>query len=197
MPQPLPVDPAQCALLIMDYQPAVLDLVADGGKLVEHANEAIDAARRHGVTVGFVRVAFDDDDYTIVPATNRSFAAVATGRQLHVSSPAMALHPDLAVRQGDIVVRKTRVGAFSTTNLDEQLTNLGITTLIIAGLTTSGAVLSTIRDAADRDYRLFLLSDCISDPRQEVHTVLMEQVLPGQADIITAAGLHPLLEGAA
>ena len=30
MPQSLPVDPAQCALLIMDYQPLVLDLVGDG-----------------------------------------------------------------------------------------------------------------------------------------------------------------------
>jgi nicotinamidase-related amidase len=195
MPQSLPVDPSQCALLVMDYQPAVLDLVSDGDKLIGHANEAIDVVHRHGLTVGFVRIAFEDDDYAIVPATNMSFAAVATARQLHVSSAAMALHPDLAVRPGDIVVRKTRVGAFSTTNLDEQLTNLGVTTLILAGLTTSGVVLSTVRDAADRDYRLILLSDCISDPRQEAHTVLMEQVFPGQADIITTAGLHPLLAG--
>ena len=195
MPQSLPVDPSQCALLIMDYQPAVLDLVSDGDKLIGHANEAIDVARRHGITVGFVRIAFEDDDYAIVPATNTSFAAVAAARQLHVSSAAMALHPDLAVRPGDIVVRKTRVGAFSTTNLDEQLTNLGVTTLILAGLTTSGVVLSTVRDAADRDYRLILLSDCISDPRQEAHTVLMEQVFPGQADIITTAELHRLLAG--
>jgi nicotinamidase-related amidase len=195
MPQSLPVDPSQCALLIMDYQPAILDLVSDGDKLIGHANEAIDVVHHHGITVGFVRIAFEDDDYAIVPATNTSFAAVAAARQLHVSSAAMALHPDLAVRPGDIVVRKTRVGAFSTTNLDEQLTNLGVTTLILAGLTTSGVVLSTVRDAADRDYRLILLSDCISDPRQEAHTVLMEQVFPGQADIITTAGLHPLLAG--
>jgi nicotinamidase-related amidase len=195
MPQSLPVDPSQCALLIMDYQPAVLDLVSDGDKLIGHVNEAIDVVHRHGITLGFVRIAFEDDDYAIVPATNTSFAAVAAARQLHVSSAAMALHPDLAVRPGDIVVRKTRVGAFSTTNLDEQLTNLGVTTLILAGLTTSGVVLSTVRDAADRDYRLILLSDCISDPRQEAHTVLMEQVFPGQTDIITTAGLHPLLAG--
>jgi nicotinamidase-related amidase len=195
MPQSLPVDPSQCALVIMDYQPTVLDLVSDGDKLIGHANEAIDVVRRHGITVGFVRIAFEDDDYAIVPATNTSFAAVAGARQLHVSSAAMALHPDLTVRPGDIVVRKTRVGAFSTTNLDEQLTNLGVTTLILAGLTTSGVVLSTVRDAADRDYRLILLSDCISDPRQEAHTVLMEQVFPGQADVITTAGLHPLLAG--
>jgi nicotinamidase-related amidase len=195
MPQSPPVDPSQCALLIIDYQSAVLDLVSDGDKLIGHANEAVDVVHRHGITVGFVRTAFEDDDYAIVPATNTSFAAVAAARQLHVSSAATALHPDLAVRPGDIVVRKTRVGAFSTTNLDEQLTNLGVTTLILAGLTTSGVVLSTVRDAADRDYRLILLSDCISDPRQEAHTVLMEQVFPGQADIITTAELHRLLAG--
>ena len=197
MPQSLPVDPAQCALLIMDYQPMVLGMVSDGDKLVNRANEAIDIARSQGVTVGFVRLAFADDDYALVPATNRAFFPFASGRQLHVSSAALALHPGLEVRPGDIVVRKTRVGAFSTTSLDEQLTNLGVTTLILAGLTTSGVVLSTIRDAADRDYRLILLSDCISDPRQEVHTALMEQVFPGQADIITTAELLPLLEGTA
>ena len=197
MPQYLPVDPAQCALLIMDYQPLVLDLVGDGDKLVEQANDAIGVARRHGVSVVFVRVAFSDDDYAAVPATNRAFAAVAAGRQLHVSAPATAIHPALARRPDDIIVRKTRVSAFSTTNLDEQLTNLGITTLVLAGLTTSGVVLSTVREAADRDYRLALLSDCVGDPRREVHDVLMEQVFPGQADIITTAGLSSLLEGPA
>jgi nicotinamidase-related amidase len=197
MTRSLPVDPAQCALLIMDYQPLVLDLVGDGDKLVERANEAIGTARRHGAAVGFVRVALSDDDYAVVPPTNRAFAAVAAARQLHTDAAATAIHPGLAAGPGDIVVRKTRVGAFSTTSLDEQLTNLGITTLILAGLTTSGVVLSTVREAADRDYRLFLLSDCIRDHRAEVHDVLMEQVFPGQADIIAVAGLGQLLEGTA
>jgi len=97
MLQSLPVDPSQCALLIMDYQPLVLDLVSDGDKLVERANEAIGIVRRRSVTVGFVRVAFSDDDYAIVPATNRAFSSVAAGRQLHVSAAATAIHPDLAV----------------------------------------------------------------------------------------------------
>jgi hypothetical protein len=39
--------------------------------------------------------------------------------------------------------------------------------------------------------------DPSSDPSQELHAVLMEQVSPGQADIITTSGLHPLLEGTA
>ena len=77
------------------------------------------------------------------------------------------------------------------------MTNLGVTTLILAGLQTSGVVLSTVRDAADKDYRLILLSDCIHDPDEELHAVLMGQVFPRQADIITVAGLDVLLGGPA
>jgi nicotinamidase-related amidase len=181
----------------MDYQPVVLDLVGEGDKLVRNAREAVDIVRRRGGHVGFVRVAFQDADYATVPTTNKAFSAVAAGRHLHASAPATAIHPDLAPMPGDTVVRKTRVGAFTTTNLDEQLTNLGVTTLILAGLHTSGVVLSTVRDAADKDYRLILLSDCIGDPDEELHAVLMGLVFPRQGDIVTVAGLDVLLGGPA
>jgi nicotinamidase-related amidase len=197
MPQCVRVDPPQCALLVMDYQPTILDLAGEADRLVTNAGEAIDIVRRRGGHVGFIYVAFEDEDYATVPTTNRAFSAVAAGRHLHASASATAIHPDLAPGRGDIVVRKTRVGAFSTTNLDEQLTNLGITTLIIAGLHTSGVVLSTVRDAADKDYQLILLSDCIHDPDEELHAVLMEQVFPRQAAIIAVAGLDTLLGGPA
>jgi nicotinamidase-related amidase len=60
----------------------------------------------------------------------------------------------------------------------------GIDTLVLAGVATSGVVLSTLRDAADRDYRLFVLSDVCADMDPEVHRVLMEKIFPRQADVI-------------
>jgi nicotinamidase-related amidase len=195
MPRPLVADPSQCALIIMDYQPIVLDAMSDADELLGHANEAIDIVRRHGGHVVFVRIAFEDTDYAVIPASNRAFSAVAARRQLRDSEAATGIHPDLALRHVDTVVRKTRVGAFATTKLDERLTNLGVTTLLLAGVHTSGAVLSTVRDAADKDYRLILLSDCVSDPDEKVHDLLMEQVFRRQADIITAAGLDLLFSG--
>src|SRR5262249_8196497 len=101
MPKYLPVDPSQCALLLMDYQPVVLDSVGDADKLVGHATEAIEIVRHCGGHVGFVRIAFEDEDYAIIPATNRAFSAVAAGRHLHVGMAATAIHPDLARRHGD------------------------------------------------------------------------------------------------
>ena len=52
----------------------------------------------------------------------------------------------------------------------------GIDTLVLACIATSGVVLSTLRDGADRDYRMFVLSDCCADMDAEVHRVLMEKV---------------------
>ena len=50
---------------------------------------------------------------------------------------------------------------------------------------TSGVVLSTLRQAADLDYRLTVLTDACYDPDPEIHRVLTEKVFPRQADVIT------------
>ncbi|MET9344717.1 cysteine hydrolase [Nonomuraea sp. NPDC003804] len=104
-----------------------------------------------------------------------------------------AAHPGLAPEPGDITVRKTRYGALSTTDLDRQLRDRGITTLVIAGISTSGAVLSTVTDAADRDYQLYVLSDGVTDPDPQAHQTLMAGVFPRLAHIIDTAELRSLL----
>ncbi len=104
-------------------------------------------------------------------------------------SPQTAVHDRVAPEPGDIIERKTRVGAFSTTDLTEQLRARGITTLILAGVSTSDVVLSTVRDAADHDYRIFVLADGCADRDDEVHRVLTEKVFPRQAWVITIAEL--------
>ena len=103
------------------------------------------------------------------------------------------MHDDIAPQPGDIVVRKTRVGAFSTTDLDRQLKERGIVTLLLAGITTSGVVLSTVRDAADRDYQVFVVADASADREIDVHDFLIEKVLPMQAKVVKVAALDRLL----
>jgi len=53
-------------------------------------------------------------------------------------------------------------------------------------------VLSTLRDAADEDYRLYVVADATADPDPEVHRVLVEKVFPHQADIIDTDDLWNL-----
>lgn len=177
----------EIALLVLDCQPVVLQYLPDSDSLVVRINQAIATVRTHGGHVGFVRVALTDDDYRAVPLTNHRFTRVAESRSLTEGEPAVALHSDIDARPDDIEVRKVRTSAFSTTDLDAQLTNLGVTTIVLAGVSTSGVVLSTVRDAADRDYRIIVLSDCTADSDPELHRVLMERVLPHHADIATIA----------
>jgi len=158
------------------------------------AAEAIALVRSHGGQIGYVRIAFEDADYAAIPAHSRMASLVASrGRELHNESPATARHSRIAPEPGDIVVRKTRVGAFSTTDLDEQLRDRDIITLVLAGVITSGVVLSTVRDASDRDYRLFVLADACADREPEVHEFLIETIFPRQAHVITVAELEALL----
>jgi nicotinamidase-related amidase len=178
----------------MDYQTGVLSALADPTSLLARAADAIAVVRRMGGHIGYVRVAFNDADVAAMPASNKMANRVAAaGKNLHNDSPATAIHDDLAPEPGDIVVRKTRVGPFSTTDLDRQLRERGITTLILAGISTSGVVLSTVRDAADRDYRLFVLADATADPDPDVHDFLTTKIFPRQADVITVADLTELM----
>jgi nicotinamidase-related amidase len=193
---PEPINPQRAALLVMDYQNAIVDMLGDPDELLSHAEEAIALARDRDAHVGYVRVAFTNADFEAIPPTSRMGARVSTSAQaFHDDSPTTAVHARVAPQDGDVIVRKTRVGAFSTTDLDAQLRDRGVDTLILAGISTSGVVLSTVRDASDRDYRVLVLSDATADPDPQVHDFLIERIFPRQADVITVAELDGLLSG--
>ncbi|HEU5466525.1 MAG TPA: isochorismatase family cysteine hydrolase, partial [Gemmatimonadales bacterium] len=84
-------------------------------------------------------------------------------------------------------VTKRRVSAFAGSDLDVVLRAGNTDTLILCGIATSGVVLSTVRQAADLDYRLIVLSDGCLDMDPEVHRVLTEKVFVRQADVKTIA----------
>jgi nicotinamidase-related amidase len=73
----------------------------------------------------------------------------------------------------------------------------GIDTLVLAGVHTSGVVLSTVRHAGDLDYRLVVVPDCCADPDAEVHTMLLDIdiVIVKQAAVVTMAELAGALPG--
>jgi len=196
MTSPVPAfDPKQTALLVMDFQQGVVERLPGPEPLLARVRQAIGDMRDHGGTIAYVRVAFTEADWAAIPPVNAIFARVSENRLMHHEDASTAIHDLLAPQPGDIVVRKTRVGAMSTTDLDRQLRDRGITTLVLAGISTSGVVLSTVIEAADRDYRLYVLSDGTEDPDAETRDVLLGKVFPRRAQIIDTAGLRSLLQG--
>ncbi len=184
------LEPSACALLILGCQRKALAEIANTDELVMKSNAAVDIMRRHGGFIGFSQIMLSELEHRIVPATNPDFSARAHDHRFLEGSAAAELHPALAVQPTDMLIRQARLSAFSRTDLDEQLTNLGVTTVVIAGVDTSGVVLSTVRDAADRDYRLIVLSDCTADPDLAIHNMVLSRIFPRQAQITTVGQLY-------
>ncbi len=70
----------------------------------------------------------------------------------------------------------------------------GVDTLVLAGIAISGAVLSTARDGADRDYQQFVLADGCA-PRSAVHEFLCTEILSRQCTMLTVDQLESALAG--
>ncbi len=115
------------ALLVMDYQAGIVARVPQSQHLVERARAAIGLVRDWGGQIGYVRVAVEDEDFD-VPVTSRMGASLrVSGRAFQADSPTTAVDERVAPAAGDVVVRRRGVGAFSTTDLHEQLQDAGST----------------------------------------------------------------------
>jgi nicotinamidase-related amidase len=170
-------------LLVMDFQHGIVERIGDPS-VVAAADRAVKAARASRIPVMFVRVAFRPG-YPEAAETNKTFGALAQAGDAYTEDhPATQVHAALEPLPGEPVVVKRRVSAFSGSDLDVLLRGAGADTLVLAGIATSGVVLSTLRQAADLDFRLTVLSDACADADPEVHRVLMEKVYPRQALVV-------------
>jgi nicotinamidase-related amidase len=170
------------ALLVMDVQQAVVARYPDPDYL-PRLRTAISAARDLSIPVIYPVVGFRPGAPEVSP-DNLMFGGLA-GRDI----PARAndVHPEVKPQPNDAVVTKRRVSAFAGSDLDMLLRAQRIEHLVLTGIATSGVVLSTLRQAADLDYRLTVLADGCLDNDPVVHAVLTERVFPAQAEVITVS----------
>ncbi|MGK3203155.1 cysteine hydrolase family protein [Amycolatopsis sp. MEPSY49] len=176
--------PDRTALLLMDLQPLTVPAFGGDDALLTRLAGAAAAARAAGVDVIHIRIAFRPG-YPDVAAGNKIFSAVTGMMDMTESNPDTDVHPGLAPDPADFVVTKRRVSAFSGSDLELLLRSRDVGTLVLAGVSTSGVVLSTLRQAADLDYRLVVLSDGCDDHDSHVHEVLVGSVFPAHAEIAT------------
>ena len=166
----------------MDVQPGIIDRVPDPAAFLARATEAVRAARSHHVPVIHVVVGFRPG-MPEVSAQNQSFSGLTQQPPAFIIDP----RPVIAPEGGEVVVTKRRVSAFTGSDLEVVLRAGEIRHLVLCGIATSGVVLSTVREAADKDYRLTVLADLCADTDPEVHSVLTTKVFPRQAQVTSAA----------
>ena len=134
-----------------------------------------------------VEVEFRDGHPEVSPS-NAHFGRVREAQRLVAGTSDAGPMAELALPLSEMPrVVKRRIGAFPDTDLAVLLRGLQCDGLVLAGLITRGAVLSTACHAADLDYRVAVLSDACHDPIEAVHQTLLEHALAMRAEVLSVA----------
>jgi len=172
------------ALLVMDMQIAMIGMLPAGNETPGNIAKAIAYARTNNIPVIYVVVGFRPGMPEVSP-NNKSFSASKARLGNGNNNELMKIADAVAPLPGEIIVIKRRYSAFTGSDLEVVLRSQGIQHLVLTGISTSGVILSTLREAIDKDYRITLLSDGCADGDEEVHRVLTTKVFSRNADVIT------------
>jgi nicotinamidase-related amidase len=177
----------------MDLQTGIVSIYAkDAGDMMARAGAVLQRARSAGMRVIHVQVGFRPG-LPEVSARNALFASVKSSPQHQklFDGPYAAIHPAVAPLDGDIVVTKHRISAFTGTDLDMILRANEIDTLVMFGIATSGVVLSTLLHAVDADYRRAVIADCCTDLNQDLHACLVDKFFATRGSVLNSDQFQP------
>ena len=170
------------ALLIMDIQGRMVDGLANKEEYLQKMQLTIDSARANTIPVIYVVIGFRPS----MPEFNSRSKGLRAVRDTGAADALVNPKPSLTLTETDVVVTRRRVSAFTGSDLEIILRAKNIDHLVLTGISTSGVVLSTVREAVDKDYILTVLSDLCADRDEEVHRVLTEKVFPRHADVLSS-----------
>jgi len=192
-PEPLPLDLAKTALVMIDMQRDFLEPGGFGeslgndvtllGKAVGPCRALLEAMRARGVLIIHTREGHRPD-LSDAPRAKVERGAPSTrigapgpmGRILIRGEKGHDLIEALAPRKGEPVIDKPGKGAFYATDLQAILHNRGVETLIVCGVTTEVCVHTTVREANDRGYKCLVPGDCCASYFPEFHEVGLRMI---------------------
>jgi nicotinamidase-related amidase len=172
----------RAALIIMHYQVDVFAILfgEQSSPLLDRSNALIRRWRATGRPLLFPNFSLGEHYEQAPPASNRQITPyVPTGR-FRTGVPVGGL----AVERGDLFYACPRASVFYGTSLDADLRTRGVSTLIMAGISTTGVVLSSVAWASDADYDVRLVKDCCYDPDQDAHEALFRSGFSGRVQVI-------------
>jgi len=172
------------ALIVMDVQVGITAMLPENSSFISNVKSAIANARLKGIPVIYVVVGFRNG-LPEISKNNKSFSAFNERLKTTTMKEFMKIHPDIAPIGDEVTVFKRRISAFTGSDLEVILRANEIKHIVLCGISTSGVVLSTLREAADKDYQITVLEDCCADIDEEVHRVLTTKIFPRQAEVMT------------
>ena len=169
---------ARPAAIVIDMQNAFCEEQGFVGRLgldylacrraIEPISRLLDASRAAGIPV-FHAMHTLNPDYSDAGVILELFPRIREVGGLARGSWDAEIIEELQPHPGEPVIDKPRQSAFWGTDLAEQLSELGVDTLIVCGVTTNVCVASTVRDAFSRDIRTVVPSDATAATTPEMH----------------------------
>jgi len=177
------LDP-RTALIVIDLQKGIVAFptahpVAD---VIKHARTLADAFRRSGLPVVLVNVAGGAPGRAEQPRRSGDFPAGWTD-----------LVPELNQQPQDHLVTKRTWGAFIGTDLEQYLKSLGVTQVVIVGVSTSIGVESTARQAYERGLNVTLATDAMTDTNIDAHINSVTRIFPRLGETGTSQEIIALI----
>ncbi|MBJ7483729.1 pyrimidine utilization protein B [Brevundimonas sp.] len=179
-PDPLQIDPATTAVIVIDMQNAYaspggyLDLagfdISGAARVIANTRGVLEVARAAGVQVIYFQNGWDPDYIEAggpgSPNWHKSNALKTMRARPELRGTLLArgtwdyeLVDELQPQPGDICLHKSRYSAFFNSQLDSVLRSRGIRTLVFVGIATNVCVESTLRDGFFLEYFGVVLED--------------------------------------
>ena len=131
----------------------------------------------------------DDSDLAQYCIEGNKFFKELSGEPIipHIDSRAASLTSAFEPQKGELLLQKSRSGAFINTPLDELLREKGVEQVVVVGVLTHACVENTVRVALDLGYSVFVIEDACAtlDARLHEHSIAAMEVL--NANIINTS----------
>ena len=127
---------------------------------IEPNQRVIAACREANIPVIFTRYTLRSD-YKDAGLLGQIYPALKESQAMVVGTPDWEIAEELKPMPGDVILDKQRYSSFYNTNLEVILRGLGVTMVVVTGVTTNICVESTVRDAFFRDFKVTVIEDCV------------------------------------
>jgi nicotinamidase-related amidase len=158
-------DPERIALIVYDMQVGVVGQLADGPAVTARVSEVLDAARRAGVRIFFIRYMSLPKELMGVSQLRMAMSWQRKDRVEDVvspflrDSPGFQLVPELTPRDSEAIFDRLSMSAFEGTPLEFALRDAQVSAFAIAGVALEVGVEPTVRHGADLGFIPVLITD--------------------------------------
>ena len=153
--------------------PFAIDRAMTSTPFLEASRKALARARQHGLLIAHVHIAFSPD-YADLPKNGRLFRKVAELGAVKLGSWGAEPYAGFEPLPGEACLIHKGNSAFFATGLDAILEASAVSDLTVCGLATQFSVEHTVRDAADRGFRVTVLRDCCASANAQAAEAAFE-----------------------